>query len=196
MRLLPCFFLLTACLGAGGREPDGDTVADADADSDADGYADDEDCDDGDGAIHPGADEVCDGIDNDCDRAVDDAPVDGLTVYADADGDGFGDAAASGSACTLEDGQTDVSGDCDDGDPAVHPGAEESDCADPTDYNCDGQTGYADEDADGWAACTECDDADAARNPGATETCNDVDDDCDAETDEAGAVGEDPWDAD
>ncbi len=41
-------------------------------DSDQDGFYEDEDCDDGDDAIHPGADEVCDdGVDNDCDGAID-----------------------------------------------------------------------------------------------------------------------------
>jgi hypothetical protein len=33
------------------------------------------DCNDGDAAVHPGAVEVCDGLDNDCDDVVDNAPV-------------------------------------------------------------------------------------------------------------------------
>ena len=75
--------------------------------------------------------------------------------------------------------------DCDDTDPAFYPGADESDCSDPNDYNCDGSVAYADADADGWAACMECDDSDPAINPDAVEVCDEVDNDCDSATDDA-----------
>jgi hypothetical protein len=52
-----------ACLDAGGGE----------VDRDGDGYG-CLDCNDGDPAIHPGAAEACDRVDDDCDRVVDDAP--------------------------------------------------------------------------------------------------------------------------
>ncbi|HAD12429.1 MAG TPA: hypothetical protein DCF33_08315, partial [Saprospirales bacterium] len=44
------------------------------------------DCDDNNAAINPGAQEVCDGVDNDCDGQVDEGVK--TTYYADADGDG------------------------------------------------------------------------------------------------------------
>ncbi|MCB9793608.1 MAG: hypothetical protein H6741_12870 [Alphaproteobacteria bacterium] len=152
-------------------------------DEDGDGFSAEEDCDDNDAAIHPEAEEICDGIDNNCDDQVDEGVQ--VTVYADADADGYGDDASASEACAAEAGQVLQGGDCDDSDPAYNPGADESDCADPNDYNCDGSVGYADNDGDGYAACEECDDADAAVNPAAQEVCNDVDDDCDGLIDDA-----------
>ena len=45
------------------------------------------DCDDNDAAISPGAVEICDNIDNNCENGIDGT----FTVYQDLDGDGFGD---------------------------------------------------------------------------------------------------------
>ena len=53
-------------------------------DADGDGFGEGEDCDDADASIHPGAEEACDGVDNDCDGEVDDG-------FGDADSDGFDD---------------------------------------------------------------------------------------------------------
>jgi len=43
----------------------------APVDADKDGYPAAEDCNDNDGAVNPGAAEVCDGIDNNCDQVID-----------------------------------------------------------------------------------------------------------------------------
>lgn len=109
-----------------------------------------------------------------------------LTFYADADGDGFGDPLVAMLACTQSSGMTSDATDCDDADPAVHPNADESDCASRVDANCDGSVLFADADGDGWAACEECDDTDALRNPGQVEVCDgERDEDCDGLLDDA-----------
>jgi len=100
---------------------------------------DDEDCDDGDNAVHPDAQEVCNGIDDDCDGAVDhqdDSVEDPLTWYLDEDGDGYGDAEYSTTACDQPSGYTADATDCDDGDPDTHPGA--FDRTNDVDDDCDG----------------------------------------------------------
>jgi hypothetical protein len=123
-------------------EVDTDTDSDADTDSDVDtGLADADgdgwtvtegDCDDASTSVHPQATEVvADGVDQDCD--------DGDTCYQDADEDGFG---ASGTVTSADldcadPGESSETGDCDDGDAAVHPGATE-DCGDGVDQDCDG----------------------------------------------------------
>ena len=157
------------------------------------------DCDDANSAIFPGAVETCDGLDDDCDGLLDDADPDvssQSTWYADADGDGYGDGGLATAACEAPSGTVALGGDCDDTDPAYNPGAVETDCTDPHDYNCDGSTGYADADGDGWAACAECDDGDAAVNPDAAEVCDGVDDDCDGLVDEPDALDAATWYAD
>src|SRR5262245_13675805 len=63
-------------------------------DADGDGYETPEDCDDSDENVNPGAQEVCDNIDNDCDTLIDagdDSLTGGITIYTDADGDSYGD---------------------------------------------------------------------------------------------------------
>ncbi len=100
------------------------------------------DCDDGDAAIHPGAPEVCNGGDDDCNGLADDldpALVDGLPWYSDGDGDGFGEDGSMVHACVLGPGVARVAGDCDDVDPAIHPGAAE--VCDDIDQDCDGASG-------------------------------------------------------
>ena len=206
------------------------------ADSDADGYGDaaagaqacsqpsgtttdTSDCDDTDAAVNPAATEVCNGIDDDCDAAVDDADssVDLSTAsewYADADTDGYGDAAVATTACAQPSGTVADATDCDDTAAAVNPGASEicneidDDCdglTDDADSGVDTSTGgtwYSDSDSDGYGdsaspvdACaqpsgsvadaTDCDDTAAAVNPAASEICNSIDDDCDALVDDA-----------
>ena len=151
--------------------------------------ADSTDCDDANQQVNPAAQEVCNGIDDDCDGAIDDAEAtDPTTWYADRDRDGYGDETTALAACDAPTGYAAAAGDCDDNDAAYNPGAPETDCLDPNDYNCDGSVAYADADADGWAACEECDDADASNNPAAAERCDGVDNDCDGAVDEADAI--------
>jgi hypothetical protein len=200
-----------------------DTDADGFGDADYDiaacevpaGYVTDAtDCDDGDVAVNPAAQEICDSRDNDCDSLIDDADdsVDlstGATSYADADGDGYGDAAAATLSCATPSGAVSNAEDCDDGDAAVSPAATEicdgldNDCdsaADDDDGSLDpssATTWYADGDSDLYGdpdvttlACelpsgftasgTDCDDGDGAINPGATEICDTLDNDCDS----------------
>ena len=154
------------------------------------------DCDDGDDDNHPDADEICDDADNDCDGYIDeDDAADALEWFVDDDGDGYGSGDEPAYACTEPAGHAAYDGDCDDEDPAVHPGAPEFDCTDPTDYNCDGSTGGVDADSDGFAACEDCDDSDDEISPDGEELCDDVDNDCNGVIDD-GASDAPTWYAD
>lgn len=184
-------------------------------DADGDGYADaalgGTDCDDTDAAVFPGADERCNGTDDDCSGTADDDPVDGETLYADRDGDGYGDDADSIRGCDGAEGRTPVSGDCDDGDDAVNPGAPEQ-CDTGVDEDCDGEIDtdasaaiyqWSDADGDGYGRgpaivdCVvhdgyapvsgDCNDTVATVNPGADELCDsaNTDEDCDSLADDA-----------
>jgi hypothetical protein len=164
------------------------------------------DCDDAAAGVHPGAAETCDGVDEDCDGAVDDG-VTVFTWYADADGDGTGDATRTLADCAAPPGYVAAGTDCDDAAAAVHPGATET--CDGVDEDCDGAVDdgvattnwYTDSDGDGYGnplsvttTCAtvagavtrddDCDDTDAAIHPGATETCDGVDEDCDTVADD------------
>ncbi len=147
------------------------------------GYADNAtDCDDSQPDVYPGAEELCDGEDNDCDIQIDEGP--------DADADGY-------SSCH----------DCDDQDSATYPDAMEvcdgkdNDCDTVVDEDVELQTFYLDSDGDGFGntasttqGCTvpggyspagdDCDDTDTTTYPGATESCDGADNDCDGAIDE------------
>ena len=192
-------------------------------DSDSDGYLACQDCDDDDPAVRPGATEVCNGIDDDCDAVVDTDAVDAVEYFADMDGDGWGDDETALIACAAPSGHIEVGGDCDDADSAVRPDAEEvcdgidNDCdriADEADA-VDAQYFYADTDSDGYGdpgviqqACaapsgfvsdaSDCDDTDATISPSGTEVCGGVDEDCDGleDDDDPDVTGTATWHAD
>ena len=152
-----------------------------------------EDCDDTDATINPGASELCDGQDNDCDLALHSTEI-------DDDLDGYVD-------CTVDSGGWDgtaVTGydDCDDTNITIYPGATE--LCDGLDNDCDSSldTTESDLDGDGWVTCSEdaggwdgtaltggfedCNDYDGDIWPGADEYCNGDDNDCDGTVDEGG----------
>ncbi|MCK6524806.1 hypothetical protein L6R49_25665 [Myxococcota bacterium] len=153
-------------------------------DDDGDGFDQESDCDDTNAAVNPEAQELCDGVDNNCDGVVDTDATDQATWYQDTDGDGYGLGANELLACEQPEGAVANGDDCDDAAAETYPGAPES-CDEEIDRNCDGSVGYADNDGDGWAACLECDDGAAAVNPDAAEVCNGIDDDCDGAADDA-----------
>ena len=92
-----------------------------------------DDCNDRDENVHPGAGEVCNGIDDDCDGETDEG-LPTVTYYIDCDGDGYsptlGGARTScrrppsveGCGWTWQRPSNASSRDCDDGEPRAHPG--------------------------------------------------------------------------
>jgi hypothetical protein len=138
------------------------------------------DCDDTDAAVHPGASERCDGVDQDCDGAVDEDATDAVAAWTDQDGDGWGGEPTT--ACPGADGTAPRGDDCDDLDPTSYPGAPET-WYDGVDQDCAGD-GDGDADGDGVLAeevgGDDCDDTDPQTFPGAPEVCEDgIDQNCD-----------------
>ncbi|TXG39810.1 MopE-related protein, partial [Seonamhaeicola maritimus] len=89
-----------------------------------------DDCNDGNSAIHPGASEICNGADDDCDGLTDDADGDVIgqtTYYIDVDGDGYGDENDSGTEFCSDPGlgYSLTNNDCDDTLMEVNPGVTE-----------------------------------------------------------------------
>ena len=81
------------------------------------------DCDDNNDSVYPGATEVCNGADDDCDNETDEGVT--STVYPDADGDGYGDAAAGSESACIDAEHATNNEDCDDTDASIHPDATE-----------------------------------------------------------------------
>ncbi|MCP4809214.1 MAG: hypothetical protein GY913_12635 [Proteobacteria bacterium] len=118
-------------------------------DQDGDGYTpDDGDCDDFNGDVNPGQVESCDGVDNDCDGETDEDAVDATSLYADVDGDGYGNTGNAVRSCGTVEGRVEQSGDCDDNDAEINPGAAEVCDEWQTDEDCDGLADDEDESVD------------------------------------------------
>ncbi|UJR80814.1 MopE-related protein [Sandaracinus amylolyticus] len=158
-----------------------------------------EDCDDARRAVQPGSPEVCNGLDDDCDGAIDETVS--VAGFADLDVDGHGDPDAPMRACPGTRRFALEGDDCDDTNRMRH-GAMPELC-DTVDNDCDTRVDeatvavpwYPDTDGDGFGvpggstvSCTpvagasifplDCAGADPMRHPAADEVCNGIDDDC------------------
>jgi hypothetical protein len=153
--------------------------------------------------------ELCNGLDDDCDGDVDEDARDMLALWVDGDGDGFGDPQQPVLSCEDGPGLSDNDLDCDDSEASTHPGADE--LCDEVDNDCDGdldedavdvQTWFEDADGDGygsgeeqrgcWPPATasdvsgDCDESNPYVNPDALEACDGVDNDCSGLIDQGG----------
>jgi len=233
MRLVLCVFaLLSACGGGEGKDdcPSEEMVT-VYPDSDGDGFGNSSlsenrckvpngfievggDCADEDAETYPGARELCDNLDNNCNLAIDETlSLD--TYYEDADGDGHGNPDSTAYSCAPPSGFTDTTDDCDDTEATAYLGAPE--ICDGIDNDCDGNRDDDDDDLDPASATTyyrdvdgdtygnpnivqlacaqlganwvqnpdDCLDSDDEVHPLAIEVCNGHDDNCDGLSDDA-----------
>jgi hypothetical protein len=142
------------------------------------------DCNDNDATVYPGAPEICDGKDNNCNGMIDEGlKVD--TYCADADGDGHGAIMGAMTTSCMRKGLGLCDNDCNDHDSKIYPGAPE--LCNGIDDNCNGMI---DEGARpvcgvGWCARYAASCSSPTCTPGLprAEECNDFDDDCDGVSD-------------
>lgn len=167
------------------------------------------DCDDTKAAVNPGATEICNGIDDDCDGMIDEGLATS-TFYFDYDQDGYGFTATSTIVCAAPSGYVATSSDCNDDNSLINPGKNEicdsldNDCDGIIDENCNAtatSTYYLDADRDGYGNATgsvvatsapsgyvlnnkDCNDNNADIHPGAKELCDGIDNNCSGKVDE------------
>jgi len=136
--------VLMACYAAGMYPVNGPPSDTALEDLDDDGFSGDQDCDDLDPTVYEGAEELCDGVDNDCDGLEDEDLM--ADYFPDSDEDGYGSEDDAVLACEPPaQNWITAGGDCDDEDPDVNAGALEM-CNDDIDNDCDGATDIDDPD--------------------------------------------------
>jgi len=151
------------------------------------GYAvNDGDCDENNEKVFPGATEICNGKDDNCNGQIDEnAPS--VTLWPDTDGDGYYSTATGTSivGCVGRTGYAALGGDCAPSDPAIHPGVQE--ICNNKDDNCDGRIDEWVRPRCGTGWCTResltCSPADCTPSAPRPEECNGLDDDCDGEVD-------------
>jgi hypothetical protein len=201
-------------------DQDGDGFGSADPDLVAPGcetpagYVDNSrDCDDLDSASNPGATEMCDGVDNDCDGVVDEGVAyDAKQWFRDRDGDGYASFYEQIQACDQPEGYTCVVEEAESHNPCEDQcdndfdGLIDGDDPDCDDYDPDladnyraGEAKTWDMNGDGYADF-DCDDNDPALSPGLPEQCDeeDVDENCNGMIDDEdpSAEGKSRWFAD
>jgi len=141
LQKFPLFLTLSAAmlLGCPGKSTDsGEDTGGTDPssiDKDGDGYTSDVDCDDSDQDTYPGATEICDGVDNNCDGETDETEFE---MYLDADRDSYGDPESAITDCALVEGYVANSDDCDDSNVDINPDGTE--VCDGQDNDCDVST--------------------------------------------------------
>jgi len=164
------------------------------------------DCDDTNPDINPGAEDPCDGLDNNCNSSIDENAL-VQTYFLDEDGDGFGNNNNTRESCIELAGYVLQGGDCDDNNANVNPEGDE--LCDQLDNNCNGEADeniaemvfYRDADRDGYGnpdntfiACNpptgfilqggDCNDGDSDINPGTPDLCDGLDNNCNGSLDE------------